>query len=68
MRPKLQKQSALKLAGRIIPGAKLGGTINNTNDLPAYIAFFVLIVIIIINDERKNSNNTRYFSLEGAKC
>jgi len=28
MRPKLQKQSALKLAGRIIPGAKRRGKTN----------------------------------------
>jgi hypothetical protein len=35
MRPKLQKQSALKLAGRIIPLTKLSGTdtINNTPKL-----------------------------------
>ena len=35
MRPKLQKQSVLELAGRIIPLAKLSGTvtINNTPKL-----------------------------------
>ena len=33
MSPKLQKQSALKLAGRIIPRAKLRGTIYDTQPI-----------------------------------
>jgi hypothetical protein len=42
MRPKLQKQSALKLAGRIIPRAKLSGTIYDTQP----IALVVIPVIL----------------------
>jgi hypothetical protein len=44
MRPKLQKQSALELAGRIIPLAKLSGTgtINNT---PKLALGFICVVL-----------------------
>jgi hypothetical protein len=33
MRPQLQKRSVLKLAGRIIPGAKHRGKTNEVNNL-----------------------------------
>ena len=44
MRPKLQKQSVLELAGRIIPLAKQGGTgtINNT---PKLALGFIRVVL-----------------------
>ena len=45
MSPKFQKRSALKLAGRIIPRAKLSGTIKRINNIPKLALGFPRIFI-----------------------
>jgi len=52
MRPKLQKQSALKLAGRIIPRSKLSGAILNT---PQLALKFIPVIFAAYIISAKNS-------------
>jgi hypothetical protein len=59
MRPKLQKQSALKLAGRIIPRAKLSGV--RTLDFSIIQDIFFVIKLDISNEKSKESLTLLFF-------